>query len=64
MKEKRGVSNPATSISAYSYGGVNLEKTPLNQPKESNNLGAIIKNKDIFDKAQKRDKTVDWYTKL
>ena len=35
------------------------------KPKEpTNNLGAIIKNKDIFEKAQQREKTVDWYTKL
>ena len=31
---------------------------------DNNNLGAIIKNKDIYEKAQKRDQPVDWYNKL
>lgn len=30
----------------------------------SNNLGAIIKNKEIFERAQKREQPVDWYTRL
>lgn len=56
------MSNPTTNMSAYSYGGVAFNSAT--QPKESNNLGAIIKNKDIFEKAQQREKTVDWYAKL
>ena len=27
-------------------------------------LSSVIKNKEIFEKAQKRDNNVDWYSKM
>lgn len=67
-KEKRGASNPAANLSGYSYGGVAFASSST-QPRTGTsvgetNLGAIVKNADIFEKAQKREQPVDWYTKL
>ena len=51
------------SISGYTYGGIGFGSTPSYTGIE-NNLGPLIKNKEIFEKAQQREKTVDWYSKL
>ena len=67
MKEnKRGLTGPASSmsISGFTYGGIGFGSTPSCAQVADNNLGPIIKNKEIFEKAQQREKTVDWYTKL
>jgi len=55
-KEKRGISNPAANnLSGYSYGGVGFASNSTQHRTGTsvgdNNLGAIIKNKDIFEKA-------------
>ena len=57
MKEKRGLSNPpagGANLSGYSHGGVNFATSSSTQMKtlgDTNNLGAIIKNKEIFERA-------------
>ena len=70
MKEKRGISNPpapSNNLSGYSYGGVGFasQKTAAAggdtsaangaAGTTSNNLSSIIKNKEIFERAQKRE---------
>ena len=46
-----------------SYGGVQLGGKALNELRNKD-VGSIVKNKDIFEKAQQRGKEVDWYSKL
>jgi hypothetical protein len=54
MKEnKRGLTGPASSmsISGFTYGGIGFGSTPSCAQVADNNLGPIIKNKEIFEKA-------------
>ena len=58
--------NPSLGLAQFSYGGVQLGSKGLSELR-SKDVGSIVKNKDIFEKAQQRDKDnkpVDWYSKL
>ena len=56
-------SNVGIGIGQLSYGGVQLGGKALNELRNKD-VGSIVKNKDIFEKAQQRGKEVDWYSKL
>ena len=43
---KRGQSGPQTNLSSYSYGGVQFGQAAIKD------ISSIVKNKDIFEKAQ------------
>lgn len=59
IRKKPTVAN--STMQGFSYGGIGFSNTTTSA---ENNLASIVKNKDIFEKAQQRETTVDWYSKL
>ena len=61
---KRGnATRPDFLNAGFSVGGIGFgaSAAPVTMPKD---ISSVIKNKDIFDKAQQRETSVDWYTQL
>ena len=52
MKDKkRGLTGPASSTSGFTFGGIGFGSTSCAGGGNDINLGSIIKNKEIFEKA-------------